>query len=353
MTNLLTNTWYMGAWSHEVSEAPLARRLLGVGIMFYRKSDGGIVAMRDRCPHRFAPLSKGKVIDDCVECPYHGLIFDASGQCVVSPLEERAPRAVRVQTFPVEERDNMVWFWAGEPALADPAGIPDFSYHVDPKWKAIHGVTKVDAHYEVETDNLMDLSHSRTVHTAFGGNLGPAAQYSAGREGDSVYSRWHSKGVGNPPIFEYGMFPTGGGMIDQWLDTSWHAPASMYLEVAVTKAGEPRENGALLPSTHILTPSSEHETFYFWAGAVPAQAPVDMDQFRAGFAFAFEEEDQPMIEAVAREMNGETDVFKLKPLLLRADAGAVLARRVLAEKIADEKASRSASDASASEMAAA
>lgn len=340
MAALLTNTWYMGAWSHEVTETPMSRRLLGMATMFYRTSKGQIVAMRDRCPHRFAPLSLGKVTDDCIECPYHGLIFDASGQCIVSPMEERAPRAVRVQTFPVHERDNIVWFWTGEPERADPALIPDFSYHVSPRFKQVYGMTTVDAHYEIETDNLMDLTHSRTLHTAFGGSLGPDSEYSAGREGDSVYSRWHSKRVSNAPIFEYGMFPTGGEPIDQWLDTRWHAPGSMYLEVAVTRAGEPREAGAMLPSSHILTPASEHETHYFWAGAIGAEVPIDLDMFRQGFKFAFEDEDKPMLEHVARAMEGETDLLAMKPLLLRADAGAVLARRVLAELIAKEKAER-------------
>lgn len=108
MNDVLLNTWYMGAWAHEVTQTPLPRRMLGVGMMFYRTTEGAVVAMRDRCPHRFAPLSKGKVVDDCIQCPYHGLMFDASGQCVSAPLQEDPPRSIKVQTFPVVERHGIV-----------------------------------------------------------------------------------------------------------------------------------------------------------------------------------------------------------------------------------------------------
>ena len=125
MAELLTNAWYMAGWQEEVSEAPLSRRMLGMSMVLYRKADGGVVMLRDRCPHRFAPLSKGKVEGDCIQCPYHGLKFDASGQCVSAPLEEKPPSAVRVRSFPVVERDNIIWFWPGDPEAADPALITD------------------------------------------------------------------------------------------------------------------------------------------------------------------------------------------------------------------------------------
>lgn len=346
MTELLANTWYMGAWAHEITEKPISRRLLGVGTMFYRKSDGGIVAMRDRCPHRFAPLSQGKVIDDAIECPYHGLVFNSGGQCIVSPFEERAPQAIRVQTFPVVERDNIVWFWPGDPERADADLVPDFSLISSPKYKCVFGLTEVDAHYEIETDNLMDLTHSRTLHTAFGGGIGKDSKYTFGRTGNQVHSNWFTASTANAPILEYGAYPTRGAPVDQWLEMRWDPPGAMYLEVASVKSGEPREQGHVLPSWHILTPAGEHKTYYFWAGAIGANDPIDIEQLRAGLRHAFEEEDLPMIEHVSRQMAGETDLMAMKPLLLRADAGAVLCRRVMKELIAKERTEREAEMAS-------
>lgn len=76
MAEFIHNAWYVGALSHEVaSDALFARRLLDLPILFYRTEAGTPVAMLDRCPHRFAYLSKGRRIGDAIECVYHGLRF--------------------------------------------------------------------------------------------------------------------------------------------------------------------------------------------------------------------------------------------------------------------------------------
>ena len=341
MNELLMNTWYMGAWSHEVSDTPLSRRLLDTKIVFYRKSDQSVAALRDRCAHRFAPLSKGKIIDDKIQCPYHGLMYDSTGQCVSAPLEERAPRAIRVQSFSVIERDNIVWFWPGEPDAVDPTLIPDFSYLLDTeKFRHVFGLTHVAAHYELETDNLMDLSHTELLHPAFAGVLTPATKYKAIREGNRVRSNFFSSNVRNPPAMEHGAFPTHGALIDQWLEMRWDAPGAMYLEVAVTKAGQSREAGYTMPGVHIITPETDNSTLYFWSAPLSASETMPLDQFKEIFHHIFEHEDKPMLEQVAEAMDGESDLLSMKPLLLRTDAGAILARRVLAELIAKERRSK-------------
>ena len=185
----------MAGWSHEIGETPLSRKLLGMNIVLYRKRDGRIAALRDRCPHRFAPLSKGKIVDDCVQCPYHGLVFDSSGQCVSAPLEERPPRALSVKSFPVAERDNIVWFWPGDLDAIDDALVPDFEIFRDPAWKHVFGLTHVQAHYELETDNLMDLTHLETVHPAFAGILDTRSKFKAARSGNVVRADWFAARV--------------------------------------------------------------------------------------------------------------------------------------------------------------
>jgi phenylpropionate dioxygenase-like ring-hydroxylating dioxygenase large terminal subunit len=336
MNKFLTNIWYMAAWSHEVTDIPMSRQMLGMGMVLYRTSDGSVVALRDRCPHRFAPLSRGKVIGDCIQCPYHGLLFDRTGQCVDAPLEVKPPQAMRVQTFPVIERDQIVWFWPGDKE-ADPSLIPDFSYLSDPTYKHVFGVTRVEAHFELETDNLMDLSHVELLHAPFSGVLSQASKYRAFRKGTTVHSNWFSANAQNPVAIESGPFPTNGEPIDQWLEMRWDPPGSMYLEIAVTRSGNTRDQGYTMPGVHILTPETDDATLYFWAGSLHVNDQVPMDLFRQDFVQTFEHEDRPMIEAVAHAMGGETDLLGMKPLLLRSDAGSVLARRTLAELITTEK----------------
>ena len=198
-------------------------------------------------------------------------------------------------------------------------------------------MTHVDAHYELETDNLMDLSHVDMLHPAFAGVLSTKSKFKVTREGNQVQANWFSSRAKNPPSMEYGPFPTDGEPIDQWLEMRWDPPGSMYLEVAVTRTGQPREAGYTMPGVHILTPESDGSTLYFWVGSLHAEDQLPMDQFRENFVQTFEFEDKPMIEQVAVAMEGQTDLLAMKPLLLRSDVGAALARRVLAELIAKEK----------------
>jgi phenylpropionate dioxygenase-like ring-hydroxylating dioxygenase large terminal subunit len=72
----MRNAWYCAAWDHEVTRAPRARRIPDTPVLLFRKQDGEAVAIGDRCPHRFAPLSAGVVRGDQIQCPYHGLVDD-------------------------------------------------------------------------------------------------------------------------------------------------------------------------------------------------------------------------------------------------------------------------------------
>jgi len=97
----LRNTWYMAMWSENLAAGTLLpRMLLGTPLVFWRDTQGRVAALEDRCPHRFAPLSKGKLLGDRVQCGYHGLEFDGSGACVRNPhVTGRIPPAAKVPSF--------------------------------------------------------------------------------------------------------------------------------------------------------------------------------------------------------------------------------------------------------------
>src|SRR6185437_6660687 len=161
----LRNCWYVAAEAGEVTRAPLARLLLGEPVVMYRREDGMPVALEDRCCHRRAPLSKGKVIGDRLQCGYHGFTFDASGACVAIPGQDRVPASLGVRCYPVIERHRYIWIWMGE-GKADPAKIPDFYYNDDPNWAAVGANLHVEANYLLLVENLIDLSHVAFVHSS-------------------------------------------------------------------------------------------------------------------------------------------------------------------------------------------
>jgi phenylpropionate dioxygenase-like ring-hydroxylating dioxygenase large terminal subunit len=107
----LKNSWYVAAWSSEV-QGPTHQKIIGEDVLLYRGEHGQVIALGDTCPHRFAPLHLGKVIGDLIQCPYHGLQFNADGHCAHNPFDPAVqPAAAKVRSFPTIERDRFIWIW--------------------------------------------------------------------------------------------------------------------------------------------------------------------------------------------------------------------------------------------------
>jgi vanillate O-demethylase monooxygenase subunit len=334
----LENTWYMAAWSAEVAEKLLRRRILGRAIVLFRLESGRMAALDDRCPHRFLPLSMGERRGDTIRCGYHGLTFNGSGKCVHNPFSDKIPNGAMVRSWPIEERDGIVWMWAGEAERADPARIPDFSSVTDGSGvPPIRGYQLMRANYEYGTDNLLDLSHIEFVHrgTFAGNGVIFAGQHTVRQDGDTLHSNWWMPDVAAPP-HTAGVYPSDM-RTDHWLDMRWNAPASMLLEVGATPRDAAREQGLVAFQAHILTPETQTTTHYFWevARPVPEASPEGDEYVRTLMAQAFDVEDKPVIEAAYANLDGG-EFWAQKPVFIGVDAGGARARRLLEMMIAKE-----------------
>lgn len=341
----LRNVWYAAAWSDELGEGLLARRLLDTPVVLYRAKDGRPVALDDRCPHRFAPLSLGRRVDDGIECGYHGLRFDCQGACSFNPHGDgRIPPRAQVRSYPMTDRHTLAWIWMGDPALADPARIPELDFLDDPQFQNVRGYTLANGHYELMTDNIMDLGHIEFLHA---GLLGSDAVRKAASEvfqnGDDVHSHRTTRHEILPPFLQV-WYEAGARPSSRWLNVRWSPAAAMKLTIGVLPEGDPRETARESQGCHLMTPESETSTHYFWAqGRNWGERDPAMDAGRlASMRKAFDEQDKPMIEAVQRNM-GTTDLESLQPVMLATDGGPVRARRVLKELIARERAAAPAS----------
>lgn len=326
----VADAWYVAAWSSEVETGPFARRICDIPIVLYRKDDGAIAALHDQCPHRFAPLHLGVVDGDRIQCPYHGLVFSAEGRCIHSP-HGHAPKSARVRSFAVIERHSLVWLWLGDPADADGNLIPDFSCLVDKTLRTVGGVFNVGAHYELITDNLMDLSHVAFLHRdGIGSDAIASGKHRVEQHGTTIFSDRWCPDAPAPPVWD-ALFGNYGRNVDHWLDMRWDPPATMLLDVGVTPAGRPRSEGISTLGLDILTPETATTTHYFWAMTRDfGQQDAGLDAMIASATeHAFQHEDQPMLEAVQKQM-GSRGFDEMKPLLLPFDEGAVRARRVVA-----------------------
>ena len=121
----LKNAWYVAAWDTEVSDSPFSRVILNEPVVLFR-TPNGVAALENRCCHRALPLSMGKVLENHIQCGYHGLEFDASGKCVKVPGQSKIPPGAKVRSYPVVERWGMIWIWTGDPSKADKNLLPDW-----------------------------------------------------------------------------------------------------------------------------------------------------------------------------------------------------------------------------------
>jgi phenylpropionate dioxygenase-like ring-hydroxylating dioxygenase large terminal subunit len=172
----LTDTWYVAALAADLKRGKLARQeLLGEPVLLGRTNDGQLIALRDICPHRAAPLSAGRLHREAdgaetVECPYHGWRFGADGACRAIPslVADQAMDVgrIRVRSYPVVESQGLVFVWVASDARAgsEPTEPPPvFSGVVGGRPRLVDRMD-FDAHIDHAVVGLMDPAHGAYVH---------------------------------------------------------------------------------------------------------------------------------------------------------------------------------------------
>ena len=343
--NVLRNTWYVFGLADELPQSGLlARTVADEPIVAFRREDGGVAALLDRCAHRFVPLSMGHVVGDHVECPYHGLRYDGTGACVFSPVAKTpAPKAARVRSYPLAERYGLLWLWLGEAAEADPALIPDFAFLDDPQRGTVGGTMHTKANYELVIDNLADLTHVQFVHGRFlASEAFGRLTHTMRQDGDSIIKTLVLP-RGKPPAYYAASMPDPDMPIDITYEARWTPPSLVKLTISACPSDEPGRKLFEIMSAHLVTPETSKTSHYTFMNSRDHHVgdPAYDERVREWQRIGFSEEDKPMLEAQQRAI-GDADPMTLRPVLLPTDAGAVRARRILAARIAAENASQAA-----------
>jgi phenylpropionate dioxygenase-like ring-hydroxylating dioxygenase large terminal subunit len=334
----IRNCWYVVAWEHEIPhEGFFTRTALGDPLLLFRTRSGDVAALLDRCCHRHAPLSKGRREGDCVRCGYHGLKFDARGQCVAVPGMAQPPKAARVRSYPVSVKNRWVFVWMGDPALADEALLPDNFSCGDPAWRHEPGYLHYAAPYLLICDNLLDFSHLSYVHEkTLGGSTEIALarpQIDAIPHGMRVTR--HVQGVPPPPY--YARIQHFDGPIDRWFIYDFVLPGTLLMHSGGRPAGVPADDidrAVQLHSCQTLTPETESTTHYFFQQAHRSDTGDEglAGAIHASLLAAFDE-DREMLAAQARCIASAGDA----PMLpLHFDAALLRFRRLVDEALARE-----------------
>jgi phenylpropionate dioxygenase-like ring-hydroxylating dioxygenase large terminal subunit len=333
------NCWYVGAWDIEVQRELLPRTICGEPVVLYRTSGGAAVALADACWHRLVPLSLGRLAGDDLICGYHGIVYGPDGRCRSMPAQETVNPSAAVRSYPVAEKHRFVWIWPGDPAEADPALIPDLHWNDDPEWAADGRLIDIACDYRLLLDNLMDLTHEQFLHADTLANAGLSeADFSVEHDDGSVtVTRW-MHGIAPPPLLGMQLkvkHPSHEGLVDRWQIITYTAPATISIDVGITPAGRPRDEGVNGSVMHTVAPVIAGTCRYFWSFgrsySVHDQGLTNLLTQRHVQVFG---EDAAMLEAQQRaiEANPGHDFYNLN-----IDAGGMWVRRVLDARIAAEQ----------------
>ena len=163
---MIRNQWYVVLETAELKKHPVGVTRLGEKMVFWRDQAGVVHAAGDRCPHRGAALQLGKIVDDHLQCPFHGFEYDGSGKCVLVPAYGRngvAPNALRLKIYPTYEAHGFIWLWWGD-LPSNPPSTPTFFDDLDDTffYGSVHDPW--DAHYSRVIENQLDVVHLPFVH---------------------------------------------------------------------------------------------------------------------------------------------------------------------------------------------
>jgi phenylpropionate dioxygenase-like ring-hydroxylating dioxygenase large terminal subunit len=158
--------WFALCRSKDLRKQIRAEIIQGIPLVLFRGKDGNVTALLDACCHRQAELSKGKVIDGCIQCPYHGWEFDSQGICQNIPGSrfKKNISKFRVKHFPALEQDGLIWVWVAEKKLEGekPLRLP---FYQDRQFSHVIWEEKVEANFVSTIENLLDPMHTHFVHS--------------------------------------------------------------------------------------------------------------------------------------------------------------------------------------------
>lgn len=157
--------WYVIGASRGLARSPLPAQLNGTPLVVFRDRSKRPVALLDRCAHRNAPLSAGRVVNGHVECQYHGWQFDGRGTCKAVPglCGEPEHPARHVPSFACREAQGWIWVYS-EPDLepeTEPYEIPCAD---QPGYLTIREHLVMPGPLDAVAENALDVPHTAFVH---------------------------------------------------------------------------------------------------------------------------------------------------------------------------------------------
>lgn len=327
--NYPLNCWWVAAFVDEVGRAPLARWLLDTPVVMYRTEGGEVVALEDRCPHRQAPLSVGKIQGDAIECAYHGFQFGANGRCVRVP-SMTSPPPIRVETYPVKEIGPLVWIYLGDVEKIDDVPPPPvIPWMTDPNFAIRKGMMEIAANYLLLKENVLDLTHLGFVHASSFQITDWVNPPQVTTEGDTVSYRQEFIRSPLAPGYALSLGLEPGTPWNRIGTGTFLSPAAHASETAFFNPDAPDVPNGRNCFAHLTTPIDATNMHYFYVvGRDYGQEDAAMDMLAEILVKGFKE-DEAILEHVQGLMNRKPRRGSTGERSVKADAAGVEARRIV------------------------
>jgi phenylpropionate dioxygenase-like ring-hydroxylating dioxygenase large terminal subunit len=162
---MIYNQWYVILDSKELKKAKSLRiRRLNIDLALWRDQENKVCCIADKCCHRGASLSCGKIVNGNLECPFHGFLYDKSGRVTCIPANGRntaVPAAFNVTSYKMLDAFGFIWMWWGD---ADKNDREPFFFKelADFSWSGFKDHWNV--HYSRSIENQLDVVHVPFVH---------------------------------------------------------------------------------------------------------------------------------------------------------------------------------------------
>jgi 3-ketosteroid 9alpha-monooxygenase subunit A len=209
--------WFLVATSEDIAPGEVKPLdYFGQHQVMFRTQSGEVRILDAFCPHLGAHLGHGGVVvGDDIRCPFHAWSFDGEGRCSGIPYASKIPPRAKIHSWPVSERDGMIFVWHDRERGAPDWEIPGIEDHDSDTWTPWHwGQVRIKAHPREIVENVVDVAHFVTVH---GTHVSTISNEFDGHRATQINS-----GIA---------YPIGGGKDRYSLRATYHGPAFQLTEM--------------------------------------------------------------------------------------------------------------------------
>ena len=164
MGEMLRRYWQPVQCTEFVTGKPQRLKILGEELLIYRGDSGKPVLTQLRCAHRSLAMDYGRVEGDSIRCPYHGWLYDATGQCTAQPAEPDGSgfkEKVKLKAYPTQEASGLVFAYMGP--LPAPV-LPIYDVMMEEDGQKGVAMRNVNANWLNAIENIVDISHLAWLH---------------------------------------------------------------------------------------------------------------------------------------------------------------------------------------------